>query len=926
MHVLYVTVDGDAASEAREALDDAGATVTEVETISAALEALDLADPDCLVSNHDLPDGATRTLLERARTVDPDVPIVVHTDAGNESLAGELLAAGVDAYVPAGDGPAVLVERVEALVRVDRDPRSRPTDATAGRLSLLAEQTGALQETTRAMMAAGTRGEIAEEIVDAAEEILGQPVASVRLYDPFTEALETVAMTDRSANLVSDVVDEPPPVGPGAGRVWSVFESGEPTVVESLASEDTVYGEDLPVESLLFQPLGDHGVLVFGADDSAAFDETDVDLAGVLATTAAVAMDGTVRARELEQAETMLDAAGDGVFALDEDGLYVQFNDRFVEMVGRSSEELWGSRPSLFSTDEDEPKAENRVQDLFEGDADVVTYEATISRPDGSTLPVEINQSLLPGDGFVGTVGTVRDITEHKRMEAALRERKEKIERLHDVATRLDACEDEAEICQIAVDAAEGILNFENCAVRLADGNQLVLTAGTFDDDLAERHGVDQGIIGRTYRTGDTTVVADAREDGDALQNPWGYRSVLSVPLGDHGVLQTFTTTVDAYDEEDAELAELLAAHATDALERVTFEAELRSERDRMAALFDNVPDPVVSVHHPGDGPVVRSVNRAFEELFGYDAAEIGDESIDEYIVPPGDMEEACRLNERGQDGELVVREVRRRTADGLRDFVLTVVPVDLDEESPATFGVYTDVTERKQRRERVEVLNRVLRHDLRNGMNIVRGAAEMLIDRVDGEAAEYAESIVDQAEQLLVLADRTRAVERAFDRDGGPSEPLDVASLLDGAVSDIDGQYPAADVSFVRPSASAVVRGGSLLELALVDVLENAVVHSDRASPRVEVGVEVDDEDVVVRVADDGPGIPEDVRRLLTGEEKITQLRHASGLGLWLVNWAVTHAGGELTFDDNEPRGSVVTMRLPQADVGARPPSVGGD
>lgn len=600
--------------------------------------------------------------------------------------------------------------------------------------------------------------------------------------------------------------------------------------------------------------------------------------------------------------------AGDGLDALADDGADClvcehELPDGDARTLAESAREVVPGLPVVvYTAGGDESLA---------GELVAAGVDGYVPKPDGADVLAERVNSLAV-DGSTPS--------------AALRERKGKIERLHEVPTQLDACGDETEVCRVAVEAAADILNFENCAVRLGEGDALVLAASSYDENLPRRYPADEGITGRTYRTGETNVVADASADDDARQNPRGYRSVLSVPLGDRGVLQAVTTTVDAYDEDDAELAELLAAHVTDALERISFEAELRSERDRMAALFDNVPDPVVSVLHSERGPVVQSVNTAFEELFGLDAEELVGEPLDDHIVPPDAREEARRLNERGVDGELVEREVRRLTADRLREFLLTVVPVALDEENPETFGVYTDVTERKQRRERVEVLNRVLRHDLRNGMNIVRGAAELLVESATGVAAGHAETIVEQADELLALADRTRTVERAFDREAGSSESFDVVAFLDGAIADLRAQYPSAVVSLSEPSSSAPVQGGHLLELALVDVVGNAIVHNDRSAPSVDVDVRVVDDAVVVRVADDGPGIPAAERRLLTGVEEITQLRHASGLGLWMVNWAVTRAGGELSFEDNQPRGSVVTMRLPRADAATLPVSIEGE
>jgi signal transduction histidine kinase len=106
------------------------------------------------------------------------------------------------------------------------------------------------------------------------------------------------------------------------------------------------------------------------------------------------------------------------------------------------------------------------------------------------------------------------------------------------------------------------------------------------------------------------------------------------------------------------------------------------------------------------------------------------------------------------------------------------------------------------------------------------------------------------------------------------------------------------------------------LLESAIRNVLENAVVHNDGPEPTVEATVEADGDGYRIVVADNGPGIPA-VERTVFTEARETALEHASGLGLWLVHWIVTESGGDLTIDTREPTGTLVTMRLPGADTG---------
>jgi signal transduction histidine kinase len=221
-----------------------------------------------------------------------------------------------------------------------------------------------------------------------------------------------------------------------------------------------------------------------------------------------------------------------------------------------------------------------------------------------------------------------------------------------------------------------------------------------------------------------------------------------------------------------------------------------------------------------------------------------------------------------------------------------------------------------------VEILNRVLRHDLRNGMNIIKGSAEMLRDAVnESTAAGYADQVIERADDLLGLAEKTRAVERTLDRDTEATGPVSVTESVETSAARIREEYPNARID-VDVTADVAVRADDMLRTAIYHVMENAVEHNDSSPPTVTVRADYasDRDDMLrLRVGDDGPGIPETERELIGEDREITQLRHASGLGLWLVDWVVSQSGGSIEFDANEPRGTVVTLSVPiatEADV----------
>jgi signal transduction histidine kinase len=98
-------------------------------------------------------------------------------------------------------------------------------------------------------------------------------------------------------------------------------------------------------------------------------------------------------------------------------------------------------------------------------------------------------------------------------------------------------------------------------------------------------------------------------------------------------------------------------------------------------------------------------------------------------------------------------------------------------------------------------------------------------------------------------------------------------------------------------------------------NVIDNAASHAG-GHPHVAVSAEATAGWLVVRVADDGPGIPDhEVAAIRAGSE--TKLLHGSGMGRWLVDWATTRLGGEVEFGERALGGAEVTVRVPGVEEG---------
>jgi PAS domain S-box-containing protein len=234
----------------------------------------------------------------------------------------------------------------------------------------------------------------------------------------------------------------------------------------------------------------------------------------------------------------------------------------------------------------------------------------------------------------------------------------------------------------------------------------------------------------------------------------------------------------------------------------------------------------------------------------------------------------------------------------------------------PGTDGfvcVSHDITDLTEHERRISVLDRVLRHNLRNKMNLVLAQAATIRERTDeGPVLDAVAGVESASRELLSLGEGARQFKTAV--DPGATELVasrNVAGHAAHVVEEARLSYDDAIIEADLPDETWA-RAHQELELALSELVDNATTH---AGPDATVSVTVTgtDDEVVVRVADDGPGIPDLEREAISAGSE-SPLQHATGLGLWFVRWTVTNSDGSMTIADRDAGGAVVELRLPAA------------
>lgn len=319
------------------------------------------------------------------------------------------------------------------------------------------------------------------------------------------------------------------------------------------------------------------------------------------------------------------------------------------------------------------------------------------------------------------------------------------------------------------------------------------------------------------------------------------------------------------------------------------------------------------------DGGRYALVNAAFESLTGYDRGDLVGESTATVLDPTALAERRDLVTDMRNDDEVTSKtwQTTFRRADGEEIPVeIKLSTVEYQDEFVGVIGAARNIAGRMRRRQELSVLSRVLRHNLGNKVNVIQGYAEVIEELTEEgtERHEYAGRIHTTADKLIAQSEKARDVHNILHDWPPDRRTVDITDRIWELATDVESEHPDVTISVSMPD-TAWVRVADEIVMAIEELLENAIEHHDGAEPTIEVTVETPDEDrVLVRVDDDGPGIPKNEQKVLTTTEE-TPLSHSRGIGLWLVKWIVTASDGQLTFDASHLGGSSVQMAFARSE-----------
>ncbi|WP_076609035.1 PAS domain S-box protein [Natronorubrum thiooxidans] len=808
------------------------------------------------------------------------------------------------------------VERFECHITPgdDRDERwlehrSRPIESgpyAGGRIELYydvteqhrrATQLRRLHEAVREWLEGDNREAVAERACQDLREILNLELNGIHLYEPETQTLEPVAWSDRAAALF----DELPSFGRHDGIAWQVFDSGEPAIYSDVTTEPDVYNPETSIRSELCLPIGDHGVVLIGSETRDAFDDHDLSLANIIASSLEATFDRLRHEHRLEreraQTEELLRTAPVAICVTDATGEPLLLNQRAREryrpvddatLATIAAADEWSVTNASGTPLEPEDTPAARVRTT--GDP-VTDAELVIEDPSGERTWLSVNAApVADPNGSLARVITIgEDITVRKSYERSLERRKSELE------TELSEILGRVSDAFYALDESWRFTHVNERAEALL---------GYSSDDLIGE------VIWDVFPSGKRSGLADRYQEAMATQE--------SISWERYSESLELWLEIQAYPSETG-----LSVYFRDITARKRREQQL----ERYERIIEAVDDGIYVLD--GD-ELFTAVNDAYTELTGYDRDEllgahaslVSDEAV---------IERARRIAADENEAPTIDATLERKTGEEI-PIEATVATISTDERVSTSAderaGIVRDVTERRAYQRKLEASNERLEqfayaasHDLQEPLRMVSSYLQLIerryADSLDDDGMEFLAYAVDGAERMSAMIDGLLEYSRVETR-GNELESIDLEEVFEDVRGDFRLLIDEQDADVTTEPLPCVCGDGGQLRQVFQNLLSNALEYSGDEPPRIHVSAERDGDEWIVSVHDEGIGMdPEKTDRIFKVFQRLhTHDEHpGTGIGLALCRRIIERHGGEIWVETEPGEGTTFSMKLPAAD-----------
>lgn len=403
--------------------------------------------------------------------------------------------------------------------------------------------------------------------------------------------------------------------------------------------------------------------------------------------------DREARQKAEELYERLFEKVPIGLYSVKPGGQIVAVNSAMVDMLKYPDKRtLMDIDTSICSTKKSDRK--DMIKRL-ENEGVIRDYEHKLKTyTDEYIWVIESATAICDENGDIAYIeGSMLDISKRKKAQHELEENKRKIELLHNTANDLAGCSNEEEVYDSVIKAAKDILDFNSSSIIIHEkGDLLVKKSTNADLEVDSKIPSGRGLCSKTYEENKTFLVNDLKEYPEAKPFSSDYRSAISAPIGDIGVIQIISNELNYFDEYDKDLVNILCMHTHDALVRIRSKKELEMSEALHRSIIENTGTAMAIIE---EDMTASMVNSRMEELTGYTKEDmqstirwtefVVDEDLDK-------MKEFHRIRREKPENIPVVYTFRMVTRYGdIRDILINVSMIPGTKKSIVSL---TDITQ----------------------------------------------------------------------------------------------------------------------------------------------------------------------------------------------------------------------------------------
>ena len=658
---------------------------------------------------------------------------------------------------------------------------------------------------------------------------------------------------------------------------------------------------------------------------------------------------------------TAIESISDGFLMTDREDRIILSNNKFRNLYPSSHDLIFKGA---------------KIEDFLRGGAERGEYPEALGRLDEwlayhmseIAKDTSVVEERLIGDRWLraaarrlpdgGRVSIHVDITEIKQAQTEIQDKADLIQLMRRTASNANMAESLNEAMRNVLDdvCAYSEWPVGHVYVRSEDDAKVLVSTDIWHLDEPERFATFReitekttleqgaGLPGRVAASGRPAWIFDVTKDPNfpraKLAEDIGVKAGFACPvlMGTEAiaVLEFFAANAVEPDQSLLDTLFQIGLQLGRVAERVTARDSLLDSRQRLAAVFENIYDGIITIDERG---LIQRFNPAAEKIFGYAADEVIGQNTSVLMPEPYQSKHDGYLKNYYETGEAKIigkgREVEGKRKNG-STFPLDLAVSEMWIGDQRLFtGIVRDISERKQLDSMKNEFISTVSHELRTPLTSIKGSLGLVRSGVTGELPEKLRSMVDIAynnsDRLVRLINDILDIEKI---EAGKMhyhmEVLDLMPLVEQAIEENKGFGDQHGVTLAINDTvpDAKIEGD---RDRLMQVLTNFLSNAAKFSPegeRVEMSASRQDGGYRVAVTDHGPGIPENFRDKIFGkftqaDSSDTRGKGGTGLGLSISKAIVEEHGGTIGFDTETDKGTTFFFDLPKWEETKVTPSI---